>query len=241
MKTAAAFAALALTLAPAAALAQAQTASDAAFRATTLTLSSQGSTRTAPDQAQVSLGVVSEGATAAAALAANTQQMTRVVAALRRAGIEERRIQTSSLNLSPQYTYAENQPPRLRGYQASNQVTVTVDDLSRLGPVVDATVASGANQVNGIGFGLRNTDAAADAARRQAVENVRRRAELYAQATGLRLLRLVNLTESGGYQPQPPVRFARMEMAQAADASTPVAPGEVEVRVDVTATYELGQ
>ena len=235
-----AFLACAAVTASAALPAAAQTgAGDAVFRATTLTLSASGTQRTRPDQATISLGVQTEAPTAAAALAQNNTRMNAVIAALRRSGVEERQIQTSGLNLSAQYTYVENQPPTLRGYQASNQVTIIVDDLTRLGPAVDASVTSGANQVNGVSFGLRNPDAASDAARREAVANLRRRAELYAQATGLRLTRLVNLSESGGYTPQPPrpmMAMARM----AADESTPVAAGEVEVRVDVTATYELG-
>ena len=180
MKTAAVLAALALSALTVPAAAQPAPSTDAAFRATTLTLSSQGSTRARPDQAQVSLGVISEAPTAAEALRRNNLNMTQVIAALRRAGVEERQIQTSGLSLQPQYTYAENQPPRLRGYQVSNQVTITVADLERLGPVVDAVVASGANQVNGVAFGLRNADAAADDARRQAVASVRRKADLYA-------------------------------------------------------------
>lgn len=218
--------------------AQTAPAGDAVFRATTLNVSATGVQRLAPDQASINLGVQTEAPTAVEALRQNNTRMAAVIAALRRAGIEERQIQTSGLNLSAQYDYQENQPPSLRGYQASNQVTVTVSDLARLGPAVDAVVNSGANQVNGIGFGLRNADGAADAARLSAVADVRRRAELYARAAGLRLVRLVSLTESGGYTPQPPRPMYAMARAQAADA-TPVAAGEVEVRVDVTATYEL--
>ena len=116
-----------------------------------------------------------------------------------------------------------------------------VRDLSKLGPAVDAVVGSGANQINGISFGLANADARADEARRQAVANVTRKAELYAQAAGLRVVRLVNLSESGGYTPRPPVVMMRQAMAEASDASTPVQPGEVGVRVDVTAVYELSR
>jgi uncharacterized protein YggE len=221
-------------------------ATDAAFRATTLTLSSYGETRAAPDQATISMGVVTQGPTAAAALAANRTRMTAVIAAIRAQGVAERDIQTSGLDVSPQYTYpaerpgVERGPPRVTGYQVSNQVTVLVRDLARLGPAVDAVVASGANQINGISFGLQNADARADEARRQAVANVARKAELYAAAAGLRVVRLVNLSESGGYTPRPPVMMMRMS-ADAAAESTPVQPGEVGVRVDVTAVYELAR
>jgi uncharacterized protein YggE len=172
--------------------------------------------------------------------------MTAVIAAIRAQGVAERDIQTSGLDVQPQYTFnrgpngQEQGPPRITAYQVSNQVTVLVRDLSKLGPTVDAVVGSGANQVNGISFGLANADARADEARRQAVDNVRRKAELYAQAAGLRVARLVTLSESGGYTPRPPVMMMREAMA-ASDASTPVQPGQVGVRVDVTAVYELAR
>ena len=216
---------------------------DAAFRATTLTLSSSGEARTAPDQATISAGVTTEAPTAGEALAQNRSRMNAVVAAMRAQGIAERDIQTSGLSLNPQYIHAERQAPRITGYQVSNQATVNVRDLSKLGPVVDAVVRSGANQINGIGFGLQNTDAASDDARRTALRNLQRKAELYAQASGYRIVRLVTLSESGGYQPRPPMpMFRGREMAMAASAdSTNIQPGEVEVRVDVTAVYELAR
>jgi uncharacterized protein YggE len=86
--------------------------------------------------------------------------MNGVMASLRKAGIAEKDIQTSNLNLNPQYRYVENQPPELVGYQASNQVTVTVHDLKKLGAAVDATVGAGANHVQGISFGLEDPTAA---------------------------------------------------------------------------------
>lgn len=219
---------------------------DAAFRATTLTLSSYGETRTAPDQATISMGVTVQAPTAAAALAQNRTRMNAVISAIRAQGIAERDIQTSGLDLSPQYTYpnrtqGNSGPPRITAYQVSNQVTVLVRDLTKLGPAVDAVVGSGANQINGITFGLANADTRADEARRQAVANVARKAELYAQAAGLRLVRLVTLSESGGYTPRPPVVMMRQVSMEASADSTPVQPGEVGVRVDVTAVYELAR
>jgi uncharacterized protein YggE len=176
-------------------------------------------------------------------MAQNRTRMNAVVAAVRGQGVEERDIQTSGLNLNPQYVHREGAAPRITGYQASNQVTLNVRDLARLGPVVDAVVRSGANQINGISFGLQNTDAASDEARRTAIRNLQRKAELYAQTTGYRIVRLVTLSESGGYQPRPPMpMFRGREMAMAASAdSTNIQPGEVEVRVDVTAVYELAR
>lgn len=231
--------AAALLLAAAApALAQAPDAA-AMFSATTLNLSAHGETRIAPDQATITLGVTTQAATAAEAMRLNRERMTATVAALKAQRIEERDIQTSGLNLHPQYVYEQNKPQRLTGYQASNEVAITVRDLGRLGATVDAVVAAGANQISSIAFGLANPRAAEDQARRAAVQALTAKAALYGEATGMRVARLVNLSEGGGYTPAPPRPMFRMAaMAEQADA-TPVQPGELRVRIDVTGLYEL--
>src|SRR5690606_38477818 len=123
----------------------------------------------------------------------NRARMNRVVETLRRQGIEARDIQTSGLSLNAVYDYPSNESPRLRGYRASNQVTVRVRDLNALGQAADAVVAAGANQINGISFGLSDPSAAEDAARRDAVRVLQSRAQLYAEATGMRLVGLRSL------------------------------------------------
>ena len=235
--------ALAVTAAVPAALAQAAApAADTMFRATTLNLSAYGETKVAPDMATITLGVMTEGKTAAEAMQANAARMNAVVASLRKAGIPDKDIQTSNLNLNPQYRYQENQPPVLVGYQASNNVTVTVTDLKRLGPAVDATVNAGANQVHGISFGLSDPTGAENAAREAAVKALAAKADLYAKATGYRISRLVSLSEGGGYAPQPPMPMvayaAKREMA---DAGTSISAGEMKVRIDISGLYELAR
>ena len=213
---------------------------DTLFHATTLNLSAYGEMHVAPDMASISLGVNTEAPTASAAMQANAAQMGRIMAALKKAGIADKDVQTSNLNLAAQYDYVQNQPPRLRGYQATNQVTIVVRDLARLGAAVDATVAAGANQVNGISFGLSDPTVAENAAREAAVKALTAKAELYAHATGYRITRMVSLSEGGGYAPPPPqpmMAMARMSKAEA----TPVAAGELEVRIDVNGVYELAR
>ena len=224
----------------AAAPALAQTSTDAAFKATTFSLSAFGETHVAPDMATINLGVQTEAMTAGEALKANGLRMNQVMTALKKAGIAERDIQTSNLNLNAQYAYEQNQPPKLTGYQASNQVTITVRDLKKLGATVDATVGAGANTINGISFGLANPQIAEDAARLEAVKALQAKAELYGRATGYKTVRLVNLSEGGGYSPAPPpvpmMAFsAKREMAD----STSIAGGELKVRIDVSAVYEV--
>jgi len=206
-----------------------------------LTLAAHGEVKVVPDMATINFGVVTEAPTAQEAMAQNAARMAEVTAALRRAGIDPRLVQTSGLNLSAQYDYVENNPPRLRGYQASNRVTVRVEDLARTGQVVDAVVAAGVNQIDGIGFGLKDPSAAENQARVLAVRSLQDKAALYAQALGVPLGGIRNLTEGGGYTPRPPMpMYARAEMA-ADGMATSVAPGELTVRIDVTGVYDLGR
>lgn len=214
-------------------------AADSLFRATTLNLSAYGETRTRPDQATITLGVTTEAPTAAEAMRLNAVKMNQVIAALKKGGIADRDLQTSGLNLNPQYVYQENLPPRLSGYQASNQVTIVVRDLARLGQAVDAAVNSGATNVGGVAFGLQNGDGAENAARLEAVKALQAKADLYAKATGYRVARLVTLSEGGGYTPPPPMPMMAMARMEKASDSTPVEAGELKVRIDVSATFEL--
>ena len=209
------------------------------FHATTLNLSAYGETKLTPDMATISLGVETEAGTAARALADNAQRMNQVMAALRAAGVPAKDIRTSGLNLNAQYAYEQGQAPRLTGYRAADQVTVSVHELSKVGAIADASVAAGANQVNGVSFGLADPTAAANAAREEAVHALAAKAELYARATGYRVARLVQLSEGGGveaYRPQP---LAMPAMARRESVATSVAPGELTVRIDINGLYEL--
>ncbi|MGI9170173.1 MAG: SIMPL domain-containing protein [Caulobacteraceae bacterium] len=228
----------ALSLAPLGALAQAP--ADPAFAATTLNLSAYGEARIAPDMATITLGVETASPTAAGAMRANAERMTRVVASLKGAGVAGRDLQTANLSLSPQYVYEQNRPARLTGYQASNQLAVTVRDLSRLGAVADAVIAAGATNIGSIAFGLANPVSAENTARIAAVKALDDKAALYAQAAGYRINRLVNLTEGGGYAPAPPRPMPMMAM-RAESAPTPVETGELNVRVDITGVFELAK
>jgi uncharacterized protein YggE len=230
--------ALALMLASAAPPALAQAAADPAFAATTLNISADGETKVTPDMATIVLGVDLTAPTAGQAMSGEAERMGRVIAALEAAGIEARDLQTSNLSLSPQTVYEEGHPPRLTGYQASNQLTVTVRDLARLGPVADAVVAAGATTIGQISFALADPLAAENAARLAAVKALEDKASLYAQATGYHVARLVNLAEGAPEEPQPFQPRPMMAM-RAAAAPTPVESGELTVRIEVSGLFEL--
>jgi uncharacterized protein YggE len=235
----AAFAAVLLLASAPAALAQQASAADAMFQATTLNLSASGEVKAAPDMATISLGVQTEAPTAQAAMAQNAERMSRIMAALRAAGLHDKDIQTTNISLNAMYDNEDNQPPKLRGYQASNIVSITVYDISRLGRTLDAVTAAGANQINGIGFGLKDSTAAENQARVKAVQALQAKAQLYAGATGYRLSRLVSLSEGGGYVR--PMEMMSMARAPYAKADTSVSAGELTVRIDVNGMYELAR
>jgi uncharacterized protein len=214
---------------------------DRMFDATTLNLSAHGETRITPDEATITLGVQTTAPTAAEAVRENAAHMAAVDAALKAQGLPDRAVQTANLSLNAQYDYQQNQPPKLTGYQASNDVTVTVEDLGKLGPIVDAVSAAGANQINGISFGLRDPTAAENEARLAAVKALKAKVDLYAEATGYHVARLVNLSE-GAPQEIGPVRPMQVIVtARKAGPMTPVSAGELTVSMDVTGIYELAK
>ncbi|WP_267347327.1 SIMPL domain-containing protein [Sphingomonas sp. GM_Shp_2] len=209
---------------------------------TILDVSAEGRTTRVPDLATIRAGVVSQGATAAAALSDNAQRMTRVLAALKRAGIAERDVQTATVQLQPQYRYGENVPPVITGYQATNSVAIRFRDVARSGTILDTLVAQGANQIEGPNLSIDKPDAALDEARQDAVARARARADLYAKASGLRVLRIVSIAEGGSDAggPERPMAFA-VSMRAKADAPTEIAAGERDVTVSLNVRFLLGQ
>lgn len=207
---------------------------------TLLQVSAHAEAHRVPDIATISTGVVTQAADANAAMRDNAQEMDKVMKAIRAAGIAERDIQTSGININPQYRYAENQPPTITGYQASNTVSLKVRDIGKLGRVLDALVASGSNQINGPSFEVDEPDPAYDEARRAALEKAQARAEMYAKTLGLRVRRIVSIGE--GTSLRPPVPMPVMQMARAEKAAdTSVSPGETTLGADLDVVFELGR
>ncbi|WP_380782251.1 SIMPL domain-containing protein [Sphingomonas sp. R86520] len=205
---------------------------------TVLDVTAEGHTTRTPDLATIRAGVVSQSPTAAAALSDNAQRMGKVLTALKQAGVAPRDIATSSVGLSPQYRYADNQPPVITGYQATNTVSVRFRDVAKSGTILDTLVAQGANQIDGPNLSIDKPETALDEARTDAIAQAKRRADLYAKAAGLRVSRIVSIAELGqdtGGSPQP------MFMARAAMAkdSTQIAPGEKDVTVTLSVRFLL--
>ena len=204
-----------------------------------ISLTGHGEVRSAPDMAFVTTGVVTQGATAAEALAANTAAMTNLFAALKTGGIAEKDIQTSNFMVQPRYHYPENKPMELVGYEVSNTVTVNVRKLDSLGALLDKFVQAGSNQINGIGFTVSEPDAAQDEARKLAAADAARKAKVYAEALGVTLGPVLSVSEGVTFQPPMPMVRGKAMMADAASAPVPVAAGEQTLSVDVSITWEI--
>ena len=234
------FAALALaaTAIPVGAIAEAQTVPVAVISGTRLDVSATGEVTRVPDVAIISAGVQTLQPTATAAIDENAARMERVRAALKRAGIEDRDIQTSSINLNPEYQYDQNRPPKLTGYRATNTVNVKFRDLKRTGAILDALVAEGANQINGPSLTIYKPESALDEARTRAIANGRARADLYARALGMRVVRLISVSEGGGYN-APPMPMVAMMAERSGGADSKIDPGTQQLQVSVSMSFEL--
>ncbi|MBB5884227.1 SIMPL domain-containing protein [Xanthomonas sp. LMG 8992] len=208
---------------------------------TLLNIAAQAEAKRAPDVAAISAGVVTQATDSAAAMRQNAEQMTKVLAAIRAAGIADKDVQTSGVSLNPQYKYVENQAPQITGYQANNSVNLKVRDIAKLGKVLDALAAQGANQINGPTFEIDDPEPLYDQARVDALKKAQARAQTYAKALGLHVRRIVSISEGSSGGVRPPMPMMRAMAMKAEMDSTPVAPGESSVSVNLDVVFELGK
>jgi uncharacterized protein YggE len=193
-----------------------------------------------PDVVTIGAGVTSQARTAVEAMRTNATAMTAVIERIKALGVPERAIQTTGVNLGAMFDYDQASRRQVfRGYQASNRVSVKLRDIQRTGEVLDALVAAGATDLSGPDWSIDDDTAARAQARRQAMETARAQALEYARGAGYSNIRLLEISES--IASQPPMPYMRAEMAQAADASTPVQPGMVQTGVTVRVIYEMTQ
>jgi len=201
----------------------------------TITVTATGNVTVEPDQARISSGVTSEAATAREALTRNSASMQKVIDELKGSGIDSKDIQTSSFRVEPRYTRpAEGHAPKIDGYTVSNEVQVLVRDLDKLGEIFDRLVTAGANRSAGLNFEVSKAETLLDDARKEAVANARRRAELYAAAAGAEVGEVLTITEGPGEPPRP-IFAARAMKAQAA----PIERGTETLEASVTITWAL--
>ena len=203
-----------------------------------LVVTGLGEASARPDVAVISAGVVAQADTASAALAENTRTMNRVFEQLRAAGLPPEDLQTAQFAVTPLYESRQpdpqtTKPPRIVGYQVSNQVSARVRDVDRLGATLDALIAAGANSIDGLSFDLADPKQVLGEARDAAVADALAKAKRYATAAGVRLGEIISIEEAGGYPPPRPM------MRADAMAAVPIAPGQTELSASVTITFAL--
>lgn len=204
-----------------------------------INVSATGKADVAPDRAVVTAGILTQGKTAREAMIGNATLMTTVFDELEAAGIPKKNVTTSQLSLQPRFNYQDRRSPRIDGYDARNTLTVKSDDIEQVGPLLDALVKAGVNNINGVRFAVKDPKAARDKARTDAIREAKAKAESMADAAGVKLGKLMSINEGGGsYTPQP-MMMARGNFAEAAMDSTPISAGEQTMSVTINLQYEI--
>jgi uncharacterized protein YggE len=205
-----------------------------------VSLSVTESVDSAPDMATINTGVQTRAMSAKDAMGQNAVQIDKLFAALIKAGIERKDLQTSGINLNPQYDYSNrtnNEPPKFIGYEASNQLTVTVRKIAKAGELVDAMVGAGATNINGPSFGITDTSKLETQARAKAIQSAGERAAFYAQAAGYKTARLIAISE--GAEAGRPIIMTASRMAAAPDMATKIEPGQLSTSITLSFRYML--
>lgn len=204
--------------------------------ATTISVTGKGVVQAAPDTANIKLGVEVSKGSAQDAQNANAGVMAAVAGAIGKLGIEKDQVQTSGFQIYPEMKHEQNQPPKIASFRCGNQINITVDDLALVSKVIDAGIGAGANNVQGIRFSINNDSSFKKAALEKAVKDAKAKAQAIAAAAGLRLGAVKSIIESGAIVPlnsEDSVRAMAL-----GGAETPVSPGLLEIRGNVTLTYQ---
>jgi uncharacterized protein YggE len=206
-----------------------------------ITVSGTGEVTAKPNIAQIDTGVVTQAPTAAAALAANSKAMNAIFESLATLKIARTDMQTSQFSVQPVYENYDQANPnkilKIRAYEVSNQLHVKLRNLANVGPTLDKLVSVGSNRIGGIGFSIDKPEPLLDKARASAVADALRKAKIYAGAAGVTLGPVHTISENSVNYPQP--MYARAEMMQAKDASTPIAEGEQKLSANVSVTFVI--
>jgi uncharacterized protein len=199
----------------------------------------EGTVKAMPDYAQVEGGVTTRARTVKEASDANSKTMAAITSALIESGIAQSDIQTSRFSIAP--VYAPQEPraePKLTGYSVSNQVRVNIRQIGKVGDILDRLVAAGVTNVGNIAFLVSEPSKALDQAREAAIADARRKAEVYARASGLQLGRVVWITEDAGFGPPLSMRAGA---PSAMAASVPISTGEDTLHARVTVAFDIAR
>ena len=206
-----------------------------------IVVTGEGEASVKPDLAVLTLSVMSEAESAREAMTANNTSMADVIADMKASGIADRDLQTAGIQINPKYVYSNkpdgSQEAKLVGYQVTNTLTIRVRDIAKTGEVIDKAVSKGVNQGGMIAFTNDDPSATVTEARKKAVADAMAKAKTLAEAAGVTLGRIVEMSETN--YAQPPMPIAAKAFAQDAAGAAPVEAGENAYRVQVNVTFEL--
>ena len=215
-------------------------AADPSATSTGITISAQGQVTAKPDVAYINLGVSTTAPTAREAMAQNNSALATVIAKLESMGVAKKDMQTGYVSLNPQTTPVkpgEQGTDKITSYWASNTLNVTVNDLTKVGELLDAAITAGANTVNGIRFGVKDNSTLNDQALTAAVKTARAKADLVADGLGLKVTGVQSVSVDSYVGPEPV--YAKMSAAGARDASVPIEAGELTITASVRVTFNF--
>lgn len=201
-----------------------------------LSITGTGEISVVPDVAYITMGVVTQDQKAITALAENTLKMKQVFKVLADNNVAKKDITTSNFSVSATYTYPDNQPRKLSGYQVTNIVRITVCDLNNLGKVLDTVVTDGANQVSGLSFGVTDSDKFLDRARQMAMKDAWRKARLYGAAGDFQISSIKTVSESSPSRYQP---MYKMRNSVQGDSAVPIAQGSQKLSIQVHVVFTI--
>lgn len=219
-----------------------------------ITVTGEGTVYAVPDVAELSIGVKSQGKTLKSAQADNTAKYNAVIDFIKANGVEAKDIKTTYYNVNPQYQYDNRpcpllssypcppqEPPKIVGYEITSTLSVKVRNMDKVGDILDGVVSAGANEVNGPSFSIDDENKPKEEAKKIAIEKAKESAKKLSRDLGVRLLKITGFSESGGY---PPIYYARALEAKGGDFAAPmpapsIEPGQNEVKVNITITYEV--
>lgn len=217
----------------------AQTTNPETRRGTRITVNGNATVQAQPDTAILTISVVTQGRRAIDTQQDNATKTDTLVQALKAASGTGAEIKTSGYSVQPMRVYRENQPPTITGYEARNTVTVTLSDLKKVGPVIDAATQAGANDISGISFTLRQDRPARDRALTEATREAMSKADVVASALGRKVTRIVEVQEEGFVRPPQPVYQAEAFMAKRDSVATPIEVGSLDVTSRVLLIVEV--
>ena len=208
-----------------------------------ISVSGEGMVEATPDRATISVGVITRAKNPSAVQAANAQAATSVINSIVALGIERKNISTGNYNFNPTYRRYDNGKNEIDGYEATNSVTIIVDDLNLVGKIIDTALSHGANRVDSLNFGLRNKNSYQDEALRLAVLDARRKAEVAASALGKSILgvRSVSINSNRVESPRNYKMARSMAMDEAADFETPIESGTLQCSASVHVEFEISR